>query len=89
MTNLAMRINARLDEEYAHKLTYIQQQTQQPVTDVIKNAIDLYYQQLQQQKPLDVLTQTGFIGCGQADSNLSVNYKSILKDGLKGKHDYR
>ncbi|MGI2906748.1 CopG family transcriptional regulator [Tolypothrix sp. VBCCA 56010] len=83
-----MRINARLDEEYAHKLTYIQQQTDQAVTDVIKTAIDLYYKQLQQQKPLDLLTQTGFIGCGQADANLSINYKSILTDNLKDKYGY-
>lgn len=83
---MAMRINARLDEDYAHKLTYIQQQTHQAVTEVIKTAIDLYYEQLQQQKPLDLLTQNGFIGCGQADSNLSINYKSILRDSLKGKY---
>lgn len=83
-----MRINARLDEEYAHKLTYIQQQTDQVVTDIIKTAIDLYYKQLQQQKPLDLLTQTGFIGCGQADANLSINYKSILTDNLKDKYGY-
>ncbi len=89
MTKNAMRINARLDEEYAHKLTYIQKQTNQPVTDVIKSAIDLYYQQLQQQKPLDLLTQTGFIGCGEADPNLSVNYKSNLRNNLKDKYDYR
>ena len=79
---MTMRIDAQLDEEYARKLTYIEQRTQQPIAVIIKNAIDLYYQHLQQQKPLDVLRQTGFIGCGQADSNLSVNYKSILKDGL-------
>jgi hypothetical protein len=88
MTKNAMRINARLDEEYAHKLNYIQKQTNQPITDVIKSAIDLYYQQLQQEKPLDLLTQTGFIGCGEADPNLSVNYKSILRDNLN-KYDYR
>lgn len=83
-----MRINARLDEEYAHKLSYIQHQTDQAVTDVIKTAIDLYYKQLQQQKPLDLLTQTGFIGCGEADPNLSVNYKSILRDNFEDKYGY-
>ncbi len=87
---MTMRINARLDEEYASKLAYIQQQTNQVVTDVIKSAIDLYYQQLQQQQnnPFSVLTQSGFIGCGQADPNLSANYKQILKDGLKEKYGY-
>jgi len=86
-----MRINARLDEEYADKLAYIQQQTNQAVTDVIKSAIELYYQQLQQEQKnaLLMLTQTGFIGCGQADSDLSVNYKSIFRDSLEAKYDYR
>ncbi|MBD2413422.1 CopG family transcriptional regulator [Nostoc calcicola FACHB-389] len=86
-----MRINARLDDEYADKLAYIQQQTNQAVTDVIKSALELYYQQLQQQQKnaFSMLTQTGFIGCGEAHPNLSVNYKSILKDGLKAKYDYR
>ena len=72
-----MRINARLDEEYADKLAYIQQQTNQAVIDVIKSAIELYYQQLQQEQKnaLLMLTQTGFIGCRHTDSDLSVNYK--------------
>ncbi|MDF5738443.1 MAG: CopG family transcriptional regulator [Nostoc sp.] len=72
-------------------MPYIQQQTNQAVTDVIKSALELYYQQLHQQQKnaLSMLTQTGFIGCGEADSDLSVNYKSILRDGLKAKYDYR
>lgn len=45
-----MRINARLDDEYADKLAFIQQQTNQAVTDVIKSALELYYQQLQQEQ---------------------------------------
>ncbi|MDM9381712.1 CopG family transcriptional regulator [Chlorogloeopsis sp. ULAP01] len=85
-----MRINARLDEESARKLACIKQQTNQAVTDVIKSAIDLYYQKLQhqQQNPHKLLIETGFIGCGEAEPNLSVNYKSILKDSLKTKYGY-
>lgn len=83
-----MRINARLDEEYASKLVYIQQQTNQGVSDVIKSALNLYYQQLknEQKNHLELLTQTGFIGCGETDPNLSMNYKSILTDSLKAKY---
>ncbi|MCC5606392.1 CopG family transcriptional regulator [Nostoc sp. CHAB 5834] len=86
-----MRINARLDDEYADKLAFIQQQTNQAVTDVIKSALELYYQQLQQEQKnaLSMLTQTAFIGCGHTDSDLSGNYKLILRDGLKTKYDYR
>jgi hypothetical protein len=81
-----MQINAQLDEGYAHKLNYIQQQTHQTLTDAIMTAIDLYYQQFQPLKPLDVLTKNGFIGCGQADADLSVNYKLILIDELNDKY---
>ncbi|MBR8832829.1 MAG: CopG family transcriptional regulator [Stigonema ocellatum SAG 48.90 = DSM 106950] len=86
-----MQINARLDEEYTNKIAYIQQQTNQGVTDVIKSAIDLYYQQLQQNSldPLLALTESGFVGCAEADPNLSVNYKSVLKDALKAKYGNR
>ncbi|WP_414552968.1 hypothetical protein [Anabaena sp. CCY 0017] len=45
----------------------------------------MQYQQLQQQKPLESLTQNSFIRCGKAERNLSLNYKSILPDGLTGK----
>ncbi len=80
-----MLFYSRLDEADAYKLSYIQQQTHQTVTDAIRITIDLQYQQLQQQKPLDSLTQNGFIGCGEAEADLSLNYKSVLQDGLTGK----
>jgi len=86
-----MRINARLDTEYASKLAYIQQQTHQGVTDIVKSALDLYYQQLQteQKIPLELLTQANFIGCGEGDGKLSTNYKTILKTGWQKKYGHR
>jgi hypothetical protein len=33
------------------------------------------------------LEEIGFIGCGAADEDLSVNYKDKLTDYLKEKHD--
>ncbi|MBE8967262.1 hypothetical protein IQ277_13675 [Nostocales cyanobacterium LEGE 12452] len=45
-----MQINAQLDDEYADKLAFIQQQSNQAVTDVIKSAIELDYQQFQHEK---------------------------------------
>jgi hypothetical protein len=85
-----MRINARLDNPHASKLAYIRQQTHQGVTEVIKIAIDIYYEQLRQecQNPLALFTQTGFIGCGESDADLSANYKSILQSELQAKYDH-
>ncbi|MGB7415027.1 MAG: ribbon-helix-helix protein, CopG family [Thermosynechococcaceae cyanobacterium] len=82
-----MRINARLDDEYAMKLSYLQRQANQSVTEVIKAALDAYYQALTPVEALDILTQNGFIGCGEAEANLSRQHKAKLREGLEGKYD--
>ena len=38
---------------------------------------------------LDILKQAGLIGCISAESDLSTNYKSIIKEGLESKYDHR
>jgi hypothetical protein len=85
-----MQIHPELDSSSASKLAYIQQQTQQDVDELIQTAIDCYYQKLQHppKTPLEALTQSGFIGCGSADSNLSVNYKTFLQEELQKKYDH-
>ena len=35
------------------------------------------------------LMQSGFIGCGEAEPDLSVNYKAQLSDSLSAKYDHR
>lgn len=40
-----MRITVRSDDSYEHKIKVIQQRTQLSSTDVIKQAIDLMYEQ--------------------------------------------
>ncbi|UJB68736.1 CopG family transcriptional regulator [Acaryochloris sp. 'Moss Beach'] len=81
-----MRINARLDDEYALKLNYLQRQTEKSVTEIIKLALDAYYQEYAQQHPIDLLTESGFIGCGEAESNLSTHYKLDYADSLEEKY---
>jgi hypothetical protein len=41
------------------------------------------------QTPLEALTQSGFIGCGSAKPDLSVNYKVVLQEELEKKYDHR
>ncbi len=38
---------------------------------------------------LDILKQAGLIGCISAESDLSTNYKSVIKEGLDSKYDNR
>jgi hypothetical protein len=86
-----MQIHTELDNDHADKLAYIQQQTQQDVDALISTAIDYYYQKLQgmTRSPLEVLTETGFIGCGSAEPDLSVNYKAVLQAEFQSKYDHR
>jgi hypothetical protein len=80
-----MNINTSLDQSVLEKIDTIQQQTNQDVKQIIKAAIELYYQQIQKQEndPLAVLKQSKFIGCGESDPDLSSTYKSKLKTVLE------
>ena len=86
-----MRINARLDESHARKLELLRRRTGHRVSDLIKEAIDLYYEEVQAtpERPADALAKAGFIGCGEADPVLSENYKQLLTDSLAAKHGDR
>ena len=86
-----MQIHPELNSDSANKLAYIQQQTQQDVNELIKTAIDDYYQKLQHppKTPLEALTQSCFVGCGSAEPDFSVNYKTVLQKELQQKYDHR
>lgn len=84
-----MQITIQLSDEYAKKLTYIQQQTDQDLIDTIKSSIDLHYQHLQQvDDPLVKLKQGGFIGCFRAEPDLAANSEVILRSMIQEKHDH-
>lgn len=38
---------------------------------------------------LDILKESGLIGCISAEPDLSTNYKSVIKEELDSKYDYR
>ena len=86
-----MRINARLDETALKQLDYIHTTTRQNVTEIIRHSLDLYYQQLKNQKSnhLTELLASDFIGCVEGPDDLSSEYKSCLSDTLNDKHDHR
>jgi SET domain-containing protein len=42
-----------------------------------------------QSSTLEILFQSGLIGCISAESDLSTNYKSVLSEGLDSKYDNR
>ncbi|WP_434684373.1 ribbon-helix-helix protein, CopG family [Pseudanabaena minima] len=87
-----MRVNARLDSDRASKFNYIRQRTNQGTSEIMKAAIDLYYERLRQEttvKPLQLLQQAGLIGCAEGEPDLSVNYKQYLTESLNEKYGHR
>lgn len=82
-----MQLEIELDNDSVEKLAYIQKQTNQDVNDVIKQAIEQYYNQIQttqvstlqnQKSALTIFNELGLVGCIQGDPDLSVNYKTKL-----------
>jgi len=61
------------------------------VTDLIKDAIDLYYQRVRQAQgnAQSHLFDSGLVGCGTAESGLSQTYKDDLSQALEAKHGHR
>ncbi len=86
-----LEIKTQLNEEIANKLAYIQQQTAQEINEILSSAIDRYYQQIKQTKKtsLELLQESGLIGCISAEPDLSTNYKSIIGGELNSKYDNR
>ena len=86
-----LEINTELNEETAEKLSYIQTATQEEINQILDKAIDGYYQQIKSRKKtsLELLEESGLIGCFSAESNLSTNYKQVLTDTLETKYDNR
>ncbi|UHD15506.1 ribbon-helix-helix domain-containing protein [Thiocapsa bogorovii] len=84
-----MRVNARLDDARARKLDELCRRTGRSRTDVLRAAIDRYYAQeaVEPPCPADILRRNAFIGCGEADTELSRDYKQHLTESLAKKTD--
>lgn len=85
-----MRISARLDDSRARKLAYLARATNQATTEIVKHAIDLYYEQeaASRRRPAEVLRSAGFVGSGKASPDLSTQYKHEIQAILAEKDDH-
>lgn len=72
-----MKISARLDDERSRKLEFLLEATGQRASEIVNRAIDVLYEEVRTQRPRagEVLRRTGFVGCGEADPDLSTCYK--------------
>lgn len=86
-----MRINARLEDGYTTKLTYLVRTTGLSISAIIKQAIVHLYDhiRLTKIKSSNLLEKTGFIGGFHGPANLSTNYKEEFLETLKSKHGHR
>lgn len=85
-----MRITVRIDDSYEQKIKVIQQRTQLNTTDVIKQAIDLMYEQAElsaKEKNRELLVKLAGIGHGPEDG--SVNYKRYIAEYIDEKFNHR
>lgn len=85
------RVNARLDERQAAKVAYLRRITGLATSEIIKRGIELLYEDVRRggRAPFEVLTETGFIGCGEGPADLSERYKEHLHEVLADKHGDR
>jgi hypothetical protein len=85
-----MEITAQISDEEANKIAFIKQKTQQDISEILKLAIDLYYKRVQSApiSPLQLLEESGFIGCCSVENDLSTTYKSVLATELNQKYDH-
>lgn len=82
------KISARLDAERSRKLDVLMRTTHQGVSEVIKVALDLYYDHARAgRRPAgEVLRASGFIASGEGAADLSETYKDELTRSLADKH---
>lgn len=82
------KISARLDAERSRKLDVLVRTTHQGVSEVIKMALDLYYDQVRagRSPAAEILRATGFLAGGEAAPDLSETYKDELARSLADKH---
>jgi hypothetical protein len=75
------RINARLDEALAGKLAELRARTGKSTTELIRASIESYFDQVTGNAGPGALLDD-FVGCGEAEPELSDTYKSVLRESL-------
>jgi len=85
------RVNARLPEDDAKKLTYLAKAERKSVSEIIRAAIQRYYSEKKSAEAgaAGMLFKTGFVGCGEGDGTLSTTYKRDIVEYLRKKHGNR
>jgi hypothetical protein len=86
-----MRLNARLTDELARKLEALERATGQSTSDVVRSALERYFDEVcgPARSAKNAILGSGLVGCGEAEADLSATYKVRLHEALGRKHGHR
>ena len=80
----AGRINARLDETLARKVSLVCKRTRRNLSQVVQESLTRYCDEELSEggEPLSILKSAGFVGCADGPQDLSSGYKKELTRSL-------
>lgn len=84
-----MRVNARLDDSYQAKIDYMTETLHLSVSDVVREAIDRYYEAVQADQVRRLRGLDGIVGMAgsvNAPADLSTNYKKYVGQIIEEKY---
>ena len=84
-----MEIATKIDSEQAQKLAFIQEKTQQNLDEILRVALEDYYEKVlnNSSNHLEKFSKIGFVGCLEAEPDLAENcevYLRGIQSGLQG-----
>ncbi|HPJ40530.1 MAG TPA: DUF6290 family protein [Spirochaetota bacterium] len=79
-------ISVRLTQEEEHTLNQVAKEENMSKTEIIKRALMYYFDERRERKTAYELGEDLFGRHGSGRGNLSVDYKTILKERLREKH---
>jgi hypothetical protein len=84
---MGARLNARIDDELARKLTALRRRLGISTTEVVRRSIEQLYREAfaEGESPAAVMEASGLIGCASGPADLSTRYKSELAESLRSK----
>ncbi|MEW6166776.1 MAG: ribbon-helix-helix domain-containing protein [Pseudomonadota bacterium] len=85
MSASEIRINARLTGEDARRFRELQRRDHRSASDVIREAVREYHARhvKPRKSAWEIMSQSGFIGCGEGPEDLSARYKEYLAEDLE------
>jgi hypothetical protein len=82
---MTTRLNARVPDEVARKVRYLQARLGCSTTDLVIASLEAYYAQVaREEEPARLLED--LIGCAEGPGDLSSTYKQVFADSLAAKY---